>query len=330
MALRSTGDPVQDEIRGGHQDDHARRRIEGILARAEGRFPNAFLAFLDPLAVAELLAGGVGPLFAVKADDHPHVADRHHALGNHLDRGEPAVDEVGAVDQRRILHAAPPTGPQEGLDVLKDVMEVGLVLVGPHGRRDQLARRQRGTFMHRHDADLVGLARDNHRAEAAELPELMLPLLQTLGIFERKDTVLGDHVEQGDVDGIHAFAEDAPLPALLPAVGEELAGVLEIVALDDFAQGLRRFEVFAAAGEDIADLPLLNRDQRELVNGKLPSPETEVEPTAEDIGLVAGLAVEGDDCAFRQRPGGRPEFFHDANPVVRNIAHGQPGNQEQE
>ena len=153
------------------------------------------------------------------------------------------------------------------------------------------------------------LPRDDQRAEAAELPELMLPLLQALGIFQGKDAVLGDHVEQGDVDGVHAFAEDAPLPALLPAVGEELAGVLEVVALDDFAQGLRRFELFAAAGEDIADLALLDRDQGELVNGILPAPEAEVQAAAEDVGLVAGLAVQGDDRAFRQRTGGSTRVF---------------------
>ena len=158
VALRPARDPVQDEVRGGHLDDHARRRVEGVLAGAEGRFPNAFFAFPHPLAVAELLAGGIGPLLAVEADDDAHVADRHDALGNHLDRGEPAVDEIGAVDQRRILHAAAPAGAEEGLDVLIVVMEVGLVLVGSHGRGDQFARRQRGTFVDRHDADLVGLA----------------------------------------------------------------------------------------------------------------------------------------------------------------------------
>ena len=156
-----------------------------------------------------------------------------------------------------VLHAAPPAGPQEGLDVLIVVVEVGLVLVGPRGGRDQFARRQRGTFVDRDDADLVGLARDDQRAESVKLPELMLPLFQALGIFQREDAVLGDHVEQGDVDGVDAFAEDASLTAFLPAMGEELAGVLEVVALDDFGQGLRRFELFAAAGEDIADLPCL-------------------------------------------------------------------------
>ena len=68
-----------------------------------------------------------------------------------------------------------------------------------------------------------------------QLPELVLPLFQALGIFQREDAVLGDHVEQRDVDGVDAFAEDAPLTAFLPAVGEELAGVLEVVAVDDLA-----------------------------------------------------------------------------------------------
>ena len=183
--------------------------------------------------------------------------------------------------------------------------------------------------MDRHDADLVGLARDDQRAEAVELPELMLPLLQALGIFQREDAVFGDDVEQGDIDGVDALAEDAPLAAFLPFVGEELAGVLEVVALDDFAQGLRRFEVFAAAGEDIADLALLDRDQGELVNGILPAPEAEVNSAAEDVGLIAGLAVQGDDRAFGERPAAGPEFLHDADAVVRDIARREPGGDEQ-
>src|SRR5208283_3149964 len=107
---------------------------------------------------------------------------------------------------------------------------------------------------------------DDQGAEAADLPELMLPLLQVLGIFQRKDAVFGNHVEQSDVDGVHAFAEDASLSPFLSAMGEELAGVLEIVAIDDFRQGLRGIELFAAAGKDITDLALLDRDQGELVN----------------------------------------------------------------
>ena len=74
-------------------------------------------------------------------------------------------------------------------------------------------------------------------------------------------------------------------------------------------QGLRGLELLAAAGEDVADLALLDGDQRELVNGILPAPQSEVEAAAEDVGLVAGLAVQGDDRAFRQRPGGWTRAF---------------------
>ena len=77
-------------------------------------------------------------------------------------------------------------------------------------------------------------------------------------------------------------------------------------------------------------MPCLIGDQRELVDGILPAPEAEVESAAEDVGLVAGLAVQGDDRAFRQRPAAGPELFHDADAVVGDIARGEPGEQEEQ
>ena len=329
MAFRAARNPVQHEVRGGHLDDHARRGVEGVLARPEGPFPDALFALVDALAVAEVLARSVVALLAEEADDHAHVADGHDALGDHLDGGEPAVDEIGAVDDRHVLHTAAAAGAEEGLDVLVVVVKVGLVLVGAHRGRDQLARRQCGAFMHGDDADLVRLAGDDHRAEAIYLAELLLPFLQALGVFEREDAVLENHVEEGDVDGIDAFAEDAALPPFLPAVGEEFAGVLEIVAIDDFAQRLRRLKLLATAGEDIADAALLDGDKRELVDGILPAPEAEVDAAAEDVGLVAGLAVQGDHGPFLQRTAGGPELLHDADAVVGDVTAGEPEEHQQ-
>ena len=324
VLLGPARDPVQDEIGGGHQHDLARRRVEGVFSWAEGRFPNALLAFVDALAVAKFLARSVGPLLAVEADDHADLADGNDLLRNQLDRAEPAVEEVGAVDQRRILHAAAAAGGQKRLDILVVVVEVRLVLVGAHGGRDQFARGQGRTFMHGHDSDLIGLAADDQRAEAVQGLELLLPLFEALCPFQREDAIFGNHVEQRDVDGVDAFAEDAALAAFLAVAGQKLPCVLEVVALDDPGQGLRRHELIAAAGEDVADLPLLDGDQGKLVDFVLPAPESEMDAAAEDVGLVARLAVQGNDRALGQRAVGRPHLLDNADAVVGDEPDRQP------
>ena len=174
------------------------------------------------------------------------------------------------------------------------------------------------------------MAADDQRAEALQSLELVLPLFQALGPLQREHAVLGNHVEQRDVDGVHAFAEDAALTAFLPAVGEKLPRVLEVVALDDPGQGLRRHELVAAAREDVADLPLLDGDQRELVDRVLPPPKSEVDAAAENVGLVARLAVEGNDRAFGQRAAGRPQLLHDADAVVGDVPDGEPQQEQQQ
>ena len=173
--------------------------------------------------------------------------------------------------------------------------------------------------MHGDDSDLVGLAADDQRAEALQRPELVLPLFQALRPFQRKHAILGDHVEQRDVDGVHAFAEDAPLTAFLPAVGEKLPRVLEVVAVDHPGQGLRGDQLVAAAGENVTDLPLFDGDQGQLVDRVLPAPEAEMEAAAEDVGLVARFAAEGDHRAFGQRAAARPQLLHDADAVVGDV-----------
>ena len=146
----------------------------------QGPFPNAFLALVDALAVAKLLARSVGALLAVEADDDAHLADGNDLLGNQLNRAEPAVEKISAVDQRRVLDAAATAGGQKRLDILVVVVEVRLILVGAHGGRDQFAGRQGRTFMHGHDSDLIGLAADDQRAETLQFLELVLPLFQAL------------------------------------------------------------------------------------------------------------------------------------------------------
>jgi hypothetical protein len=68
--------------------------------------------------------------------------------------------------------------------------------------------------------------------------------------------VIRDDREQRLVDPISAGRENAQLPALLAAVRQELARVLEVVALDDFAQDALRGNGRAIRRHDQRDLAL--------------------------------------------------------------------------
>ena len=121
------GDPVQHEVGRRHADDLAGIGVERIFARPQGRFPHAAFAAVHPFAVAEFDPRGVAALLAVVADDDAHFADADHFLGNQLDRGEPMIDKIGAVQQRGVLLAAAAAGRQEGFDIL---IVVVIVLAG--------------------------------------------------------------------------------------------------------------------------------------------------------------------------------------------------------
>ena len=146
---------------------------------------------------------------------------------------------------------------------------------------------------------------------------------------EAVDHVLGEHDEEREVDRVDAFAEDGPLPAALAGdrllVGtdlladEEAAGVLEVVAGNDAAQGLAGRQRLAVAGVDVADLALRHGHQRHLVDPVLPAPEAEVQAAAEHLGLEARLAVQGDDPALGDRTLDRPQLLDDADPVVGDV-----------
>ncbi len=143
------------------------------------------------------------------------------------------------------------------------------------------------------------------------------------------DGVLADDHKQRRVDGIDAFAQDDPLPATLSttrrlAADQEGAGVLEVIARHHAGQRLARLERLAVAGIDVADLALRDGDQPNLVDTELPSPQPEVQAAAQEIGLVARLAVERDDRALGYRASLRPELFDDADVGVRDVGGGQP------
>ena len=349
MGFGPAGDPVQDEVGRRHEDDVAGIGIEGILAGPERLFLHAALAFGDALAVAEPLAREVLAAAAVVADHHADIADRHDGLGDRFDAGEPAIDEVGAVGERNVLQAPAAAGPQERLGVLEVVVEIFIVAIDAHRRRDDLAGRQRRTVVHRHDADAVdkrllfGIERvgrldraaDDHRVEPLVLVQLVLPVDERLQLlraagFQAVDGVFGHDGVEGEVDRVDAFAQDRALATALTQnrlllgarrlAAQEAPGVLKVVARNNSAQRLARRQGLAVAGVNVADLALRHRDQGHLVDAELPPPEPEMQTTAQHLRLKPGLAIERDDPSFGDRSLHGPEFFDDPDPVVGDIA----------
>src|SRR5262249_8711838 len=134
--------------------------------------------------------------------------------------------------------------------------------------------------------------------------------------------LLGEHDEQGEVEGIDTLAEDGPLPATLSSglltLAEEGAGVLEIVAVNEAAERLSGRQRLAVAARDLADLALRHGDERDFVDPILPTPQAVVNPAAEQVNLEAGLAVERDDAALGHRAARGPQAFDDADAGVRD------------
>ncbi len=119
--------PLQDEVGGGHDDDLACVGVEGIFSGQQRLAPHAARAAIDQLAVAIILAGGIGTAVAGIADHHTDMADLDHRLRHHLHGGEQAVDEVAALYQHLQLATATAAGGDELLRILKAVVEACVV-----------------------------------------------------------------------------------------------------------------------------------------------------------------------------------------------------------
>ena len=109
-------------------------------------------------------------------------------------------------------------------------------------------------------------------------------------------------LEQRRVDAVGARREDAHLAAALAAAAQERLGVLEAVARDlaaeDALGGIGR----AVGGDDEGDFSRGHDHERHALHLVQPAPEAEVPARREEIGLQAGLTVERDEPAGRQRP----------------------------
>src|SRR5205807_2120916 len=92
---------------------------------AERFFPDAAFARRDALAMSKRGAGHVRADAAIVTDDDADIADRYDGLGNQLDGGKPAVDEIRSVGESRILSAAASSSAEVGFGVLEVVVVVG-------------------------------------------------------------------------------------------------------------------------------------------------------------------------------------------------------------
>jgi hypothetical protein len=111
------------------------------------------------------------------------------------------------------------------------------------------------------------------------------------------------------------MARCRPLTSIL----QECLGVLEVIALYDASERLRRRQRRSVPRIHVADFPFRDRHERFLMDAILPWEVPRVNTAAEDRSLEAGLAVEGDDSALGERSLGGPQFFHSSYLGVRNI-----------
>jgi len=324
--------PLQDEVRGGHDGDLARVGVEGVLAGEQRFAPHAALPLGHQLAVAVVLAADIGALVAGVAHHHAHGAHFHHGLGNQLHRGEEAVHVVGAFHQHLVLTTPQTARPQELVRVLEVVViRRGIRGVLANRGRDDLTAVQAGTVVDGGDAHRVIGAANDDGPEAPALGDDGAHLLEGLQLTAIQGQVvglvLGDDDELGDVDGVGAFAQDHALGALLAAVGQEGAHILEVVGLHVARQGLGGRKILAIAGEDVPDLALGDGDEGHPVNPVHEGHE-EMPAAAQHVGLETGFPIQRDEAALDGALAAN-EFFHDAHAGVRDVAEGL-GEQDQQ
>ena len=95
------------------------------------------------------------------------------------------------------------------------------------------------------------------------------------------------------------------LAAFFSAIDQEFPRVLEIVAVDDFAQDAFGRDGRAVGGQHQGDFALRHDRHRDFDNAILPAPEPEMQSRRENVGLVTGFAIKGDQTARRQGRGRR-------------------------
>ncbi len=154
VRFRLTGDPAQDEVHRRHHLDFQRVGVEGVFAGRQRLLPDAAMAGLDLLAVAEAGAGDILARSAIVGDHDADVADGDHRLGLDLDGRKPAIDEERAVGEHLELLAALAAEGEERLGVLEIIVIQPVGALGQF-RSDDLSGGDRGPILHADDADIV-------------------------------------------------------------------------------------------------------------------------------------------------------------------------------
>src|SRR6186997_278739 len=106
VRFRLTANPAQDEVNRRNEFDFHCIRVQGVLARSEGRTPNTAVTGFDLLAVTKRFAGGIVASRTMVGNDHTDIADWNQSLGLNFHRSKPAVDKECAVRQNLQLFTA--------------------------------------------------------------------------------------------------------------------------------------------------------------------------------------------------------------------------------
>ena len=118
--------------------------------------------------------------------------------------------------------------------------------------------------------------------------------------------LLRDDHEEGSVDGVGAFAQNAALTAALAAIVDKRRGILEGITRRRAAERLLRRQRPAVAGINVPDAAFAHGHERHLVYAELPKRIAKVQATAQQFRLVTGFIVQSDDPSLRQRAALRP------------------------
>ena len=186
--------------------------------------------------------------------------------------------------------------------------------------------------MHGHHADLIVLALDHDRLEAAALSDQLRHVGEDLHLRSLEgqgvDSGGGEHHELREIHGVGAFAKDLALRSALAARAKEGSRVTEIDRSRGAPQGLGRRQGHSVPREDVTDLALGNGDQRNRVHAVLQR-HHEVHATAQHTGLIARLPSARDQ-ACGNRPAPAPKFLRHTHAPVRDVADspGEPAEKE--
>lgn len=209
-----------------------------------------------------------------------------------------------------LLQAAPAAAAQESLGVLE-------VVVAVNDRSGNFSGFDRSSVIRCGDADHVRL----------DMPKLQLlwkhPVLFRGG--------RGDHHEERSVNPVRARGKDAELAPFFAAIHQELAGVLEIVAIDDAPENPLGGDRRAIGRDDEGNLTLRHDRDWNFDDAVLPRVIAEVQAWREGIRLITRFPCQGHESS-RFEPARAESFHHHADLPLgnqhRTQGHGHDDQQE--